>query len=87
MNPETKKAFEYLRKRGYEYFCNQVWENGVVIDISATFAEVSSKHVEHVRKTYPHAAIFFSDNITVSQENHRRDIAFAEVTGRVSPRI
>lgn len=78
MKPETKKAFDYLRKRGYSYFCNQVWGNGVVVDISATFAEVSPKHVEHVRKTYPHAAIIFSDGGTVSQENHRRDIAFAE---------
>ena len=81
MNPETKKAFEYLRKRGYEYFCDWVQENGVYVDISATFAEVNSKHVEHVRKTYPHAAIFFTDGGAVTQENHRRDIAFAEAIG------
>ena len=83
MKPETRKAFDYLRKRGYRYFCDWVWENGIIADTSATFAEVSPKHMKHVRKTYPHAAIFFSDGETVSHENSRRDIAFAESTGRV----
>lgn len=83
MNPETRKAFEYLRKRGYSYFCNQVWENGVVVDISATFAEVSPKHMEHVRKVYPNAPISFADAESITSENDKREIAFLHATGRI----
>ncbi len=79
---EYDKAFTYLRKRGYEYFCDWVWDGEKIVGETATFAEVRPQHVEHVRKTYPHAAIFFSDGETVSHENSRRDIAFAEATGR-----
>lgn len=83
MNPETRKAFEYLRKRGYVYFCDQVWENGHVVNVSATFAEVCPNHMEHVRKTYPNAAIFFTDTESVIAENDKREIAFLHATGRI----
>lgn len=79
---EFKKAFEYLRKRGYEYFCDWLWDGEKIVGETATFAEVRPQHVEHVRKTYPNAAIIFADGETVSHENGNREKAFARATGR-----
>lgn len=67
---ETNKAFNYLRKKGFNFYCFDI-ETGIkqYKILAFRFEYIDEKSLNHIRKVYKNAQIYFEHYSAINAEN------------------